>query len=197
MQFQKIQQILSKKVVGIAGCGGLGSNAAVALARVGIGKLILADFDTVELSNLNRQYFFIDQIGVPKVKALQSTIAKISPASVVEAHIVKLDPETIVTLYRSCDVLIEAFDKAEMKEMIIETVLLQLPDLPLLSGVGMAGWGRNDRIHVEQSGKLFIVGDGVSEADEEHPPLAPRVCVVSNMMANIALEILLEGMEKE
>jgi len=196
MQFQEIQQILSKRVVGIAGCGGLGSNAAVALARVGIGKLILADFDTVELSNLNRQYFFIDQIGAPKVTALQTTIAKISPATAVDAHIMKLDPETIVALYRSCDVLIEAFDKAEMKEMIIETALLRLPGLPLISGVGMAGWGRNDRIRVEQTGKLFIIGDGISEADEEHPPLAPRVGVVSNMMANVALDILL-GSEKE
>ncbi len=196
MQFHEIHHILSKKVVGIAGCGGLGSNAAVALARVGTGKLILADFDSVELSNLNRQYFFIDQIGAPKATSLRSTIARISPATAVEAHIVKLDPEKIVTLYRSCDVLIEAFDQALMKEMIIETVLGRLPDLPLVSGVGMAGWGRNDRIQVTQTGKLFIVGDGVSEADEEHPPLAPRVGVVSNMMANIAMEILLEGMEK-
>jgi len=196
MQFHEVQHILSKKVVGIAGCGGLGSNAAVALARVGIGKLILADFDSVESSNLNRQYFFLDQIGTPKVTALRSTIARISPSSAVEAHIALLDPEKIVSLYRSCDLLIEAFDKAEMKEMIIETALLRLPGLPLISGVGMAGWGRNERIRIKQTGKLFIVGDGVSEADEEHPPLAPRVGVVSNMMANTALDILL-GTEKE
>ncbi|MFH0988918.1 MAG: sulfur carrier protein ThiS adenylyltransferase ThiF [bacterium] len=196
MQFSEIKDRLKVKTVGIAGCGGLGSNAAVALARVGVGKLIVVDFDLIEESNLNRQFYFSDQLGMQKVSALKENIQRINPAIHVEAHSVKLKPNDIVQLFKECDVILEAFDLAEMKEMIIETVLTELPEIPLISGVGMAGWGRNDRIRNEQHGRLHIVGDGVSEASEMHPPLAPRVGVVSNMMANVAMELLL-GKELE
>ena len=95
MEFQKIKLKLKDKTVGIAGCGGLGSNVAVALARVGIGKLIIADFDKIEESNLNRQYFFFDQIGHYKAPALKENIRKINPAVTVEEHIVTITPEEI------------------------------------------------------------------------------------------------------
>lgn len=191
MQFKEIKKKLKNKIVGIAGCGGLGSNCAVALARVGVGNLIIADFDVIEESNLNRQYFFVDQIGRPKVDALKENILKINSVVNVEAHLIKLEPQDMVRLFSKCDVIVEAFDKADMKEMIIETVTCETPDKPLVCGVGMAGWGGNELIKVERYENLFIVGDRESEASEDNPPIAPRVGVVSNMMANVVLEILL------
>lgn len=195
MTFDEIKMILRTKTVGIAGCGGLGSNAAVSLARIGTGRLIIADFDTIEMSNLNRQYYFYDQVGLPKANALKENISKINPDVNVDAHIIKLTPADIVNLYRTCDVIVEAFDKAEMKQMIIETVLAELPGKPLVCGSGMAGWGRNELIKVEKFDSLYIVGDGVTEVNETTPVLAPRVCTVSNMMANVVLELLIGEMK--
>lgn len=196
MTFEQIKEKLKGKCVGIAGCGGLGSNAAVALARIGTGKLIIADFDKIEESNLNRQYFFFNQIGMFKAAALKENIKKINPSVSVESIVIKLGPEDIVKIFCDCDVIIEAFDKAEMKQMIIETVLTGFPGKPLICGSGMAGWGMNEKIKVEKSDNLYIVGDGETEAGPETPVLAPRVGTVSNMMANVALELLIGEMEQ-
>lgn len=191
MEFREIMLKLNDKTVGIAGCGGLGSNVAVALARVGIGKLIIADFDRIEEGNLNRQYFFIDQIGEYKATALKNNISKINQNVIVHEHVVKLRPEEIKELFTDCDVIVEAFDKAEMKEMIAETVLTEFPTKPLICGVGLAGWGGNELIKVERHDNLYIVGDHISETSEDDPPIAPRVGIVANMMANVVLELLL------
>ncbi len=191
MTFPEIKEKLSTKTVGIAGCGGLGSNSAIALARVGIGKLIIADFDIIVESNLNRQYFFYDQIGQNKCYALSDNIARVNPHCLVEAHNLKLTGETIIQLYKNCDVVIEAFDLAEMKQMIAETMIAGLPDIPLIVGSGLAGWGKNNELKTTRNGNLYMCGDGTLEVHEQLPPLAPRVGIVSNMQANTALEILL------
>ncbi len=192
MNFNQIKDKLKDKTVGIAGCGGLGSNCAVALARVGIGKLIIADFDVIEESNLNRQYFFYKQIGESKVQSLQENIQLINPQVVVDAHDIKLDSQNIIGIYKDCDVIVEAFDKAEMKQMILETVIEEMPQIPIVAGLGMAGWGDNNSIHSRQLDNLFICGDEVKEIAEDFPPLAPRVGIVANMQANTVLEILLK-----
>jgi sulfur carrier protein ThiS adenylyltransferase len=184
-------EILKTKTIGIAGCGGLGSNCAVALARVGIGKLIIADFDIIIESNLNRQYFFYDQIGQKKAYALKENINGINPAVIVEAHDIKLGPSEIKDLFKDCDVVVEAFDLAEMKQMIIETVQAEMPNKPIVSGVGLAGWGDSNSIKVRQIGNLYVCGDIIKEVSEDMPPLAPRVGIVANMQANVVMEILL------
>jgi sulfur carrier protein ThiS adenylyltransferase len=191
MTFEEIKKNLSGKVVGIAGAGGLGSNCAVALARTGLGKLIIADFDIVSEGNLNRQYYFRKQIGQKKVKALKENIIAINPEIEVESYDIKLDHDLIVTLFTDCDVIVEAFDLAEMKKMIIEAVLSELPDKPLVTGLGMAGWGDNNSVKFRKEGNLYICGDEKSEISEDNPPLAPRVGIVANMQANVVLEILL------
>src|ERR1039457_284116 len=104
MTFEQIKKILKDKIVGIAGAGGLGSNCAVALARVGVGKIIIADHDKVSESNLNRQYFFHDQIGKPKASKLKENILRINPSVIVEAFDVKLVPDNIPSIYQDCDV---------------------------------------------------------------------------------------------
>jgi len=193
MTFDQIKSVLSAKTVGIAGCGGLGSNCAVALARVGIGKLVMVDFDRVRESNLNRQYFFLDQIGEKKVTALKENIHRIDPTVFLEAIDMKLTPETIPAVFASCHAVVEAFDQADQKQMLIETMLRYFPQKPLVVGLGMAGWGGNDKIHYRRSDHLYICGDEVSETSTQSPPLAPRVGMVANMQANVVLEILLGG----
>jgi sulfur carrier protein ThiS adenylyltransferase len=191
LSFETIKRRLRDKKVGIAGSGGLGSNCAVALARVGVGNLVLTDFDVVDASNLNRQYFFHDQIGKKKVLALEDNIKRINPLVNITTHDVKLDENSIIRIFRDCDVIVEAFDQAIMKQMIIETVLLNFPEKYLVVGSGLAGWGNNDKISQLSYGKMIICGDFESEVADNHPPLAPRVGIVSNMQANVVLEILL------
>ncbi len=191
MTFEQIKKVLKTKTVGIAGCGGLGSNCAVALARVGIGKLVIADFDKIEESNLNRQYFFHDQIGLPKAITLKENIVRINPDTIVESHQVFLDKDNIPEIFAECDIIVEAFDKTDMKEMIMKTVSNHFPDKYLIMGIGMAGWGANNLFTDKHFDKLIICGDGVNEIAENNPPLAPRVGIVANMQANVVLEILL------
>lgn len=191
MTLTEIQDILKNRTIGIAGCGGLGSNCAISLARSGIGKLIIADFDIVDLSNLNRQYFFLNQIGMKKIDALKNNIAQVSKITSVEKHDIKLTGDSIVKIFTNCDIIVEAFDKAEMKQEIIETCHFQLPETPLITGQGIAGWGNNNLLTCRKSGNLYICGDEKNEVCDNNPPMAPRVNIVANMQANIAIELLL------
>ncbi len=192
MTFKEIKNILQHKTVGIAGAGGLGSNCAVALVRVGTGTIIIADFDVVSEENLNRQYFFYDQIGKPKTDALKENIIRINPAVKVVSHKICLTKDNIPRIFRDCDVIVEAFDQADQKQMLIETVLTEFPGKPLVIGLGMAGWGNNDSIHCRQADNMFICGDEITEIGPDVPPIAPRVGIVANMQANVVLEILLK-----
>lgn len=185
------KEILQSKTVGIAGAGGLGSNCAISLARVGIGKLVICDFDVVSETNLNRQYYFVDQIGYPKVTALRTNITRVNPRVNVHIHHAKLNPELVVSYFKDCDVIVEAFDLAEMKKMICETVLSEMPDKYIVSGLGVGGWGNNNAIKTLNYGKLFICGDLKTEVSDDFPPLAPRVNIVANMQANLVLELLI------
>jgi sulfur carrier protein ThiS adenylyltransferase len=192
MTFDEIKNKLSGRKVGIAGAGGLGSNCAVALARVGTGTIIIADFDVVSGNNLNRQYYFQDQAGMPKVTALAENIRRIDPAIRVIGHNIRLTKENIPAIFRDCDVIVEAFDWADQKELLIETVLTVFPEKPLVIGLGMAGWGNHDNIHCRQVGNLYICGDEVSEISPDLPPIAPRVGIVANMQANVVVDLLLK-----
>jgi sulfur carrier protein ThiS adenylyltransferase len=191
MTFSQIKQILKSKTVGIAGCGGLGSNCAVALARVGVGTIVIADFDIIEESNLNRQYYFWDQIGKPKALTLKANIERINPQTKIICHNLFLNEKNVPEVFKDCDVIVEAFDKTDAKEMIIKTVIQTLPEKFLVCGIGMAGWGKNNEINEQIYGKLIVCGDGTNEISDDNPPLAPRVGIVSNMQANAVLEILL------
>ncbi len=197
MTFEEIKSILKNHTVGIAGAGGLGSNCAVALSRVGVGKLIIADFDVVNETNLNRQYFFKHQLGEKKVSALKNNINRINPETEIIIHDLKLNENNLVNIYKDCDIIVEAFDIAEMKQIIIETCMSKLPDKPLIIGSGIAGWGKSNEIRIRQSENLYICGDEMTETSTQNPPLAPRVGIVANMQANTVLEILLNTNHKD
>ncbi len=192
MTIKEIKTKLQNRTVGIAGCGGLGSNCAIALARTGIGKLILVDFDKVEHSNLNRQYFFSNQLKEFKALALKDNILKIDDKIQIETHVIRLEPVSVKDLFSQCDVIVEAFDSDAAKQMIIETVLSDMPDKYIVSGQGLAGFGKNESLRTQRHGKLLIVGDNETEVSDQQPPLAPRVAIVANMQANLVLEILLK-----
>ncbi len=193
MRLSEIENHLKKFRVGIAGAGGLGSNCAAALARTGIGTLVIADFDKVEPSNLTRQYYFLNQIGMMKAEALKDNILRIRPEIQVVIHKVKLDKGNIPSVFIGCDAIVEAFDRSDMKEMLIETVQRELPGVPLIVGSGMAGWGKNDILKSRQIDEtLYVCGDEVSEASVELPALAPRVGIVASMQANTVVEILMK-----
>jgi len=192
MRFSEIKSKLGKFRVGIAGAGGLGSNCAVALARSGVGTLVLSDFDVIEESNLNRQYFFTDQIGMMKTIALKENIARINPDVFVVIHQKKLDEINIPEIFSGCDVIVEAFDRSDMKEMLIETVQLKMVGTKLVVGSGVAGWGKTGAIGLRKiDDTLYVCGDELSEASEDLPPMAPRVGMVANMQANVVIEILM------
>ena len=191
MTFNEIEKALKNKKVGIAGCGGLGSNAAMALARSGVGNFIIADFDLVDQANLNRQYYFEDQIGFLKVYALKENLERINPDILVKPFDIRLCPSDIYELYYDCDIIIEAFDDAKMKQTIIETVLNEMPEMPLVVGNGLAGYGNTHNLKVRKEGNIYICGDEISEVSESNPPLAPRVGIVAHMQANVAMEVLL------
>lgn len=188
----QVLKILEKSVIGIAGCGGLGSNAAVALARSGIGKLILTDFDKIELTNLNRQYFFTDQIGQYKAEALADNIKRINPFVQLDVFTQKIDSGNISNIFDCCDILIEAFDRADQKIMLIEGWISAYHHKPIICGSGVYGIGGNNNIHTRQIDQIWICGDEVSELPEGLTPLAPKVSLIANMQANLALELLLK-----
>jgi sulfur carrier protein ThiS adenylyltransferase len=194
MRFSEIKTHLSKFRVGIAGAGGLGSNCAVALARSGVGTLVIADFDIIEEANLTRQYYFTDQIGMNKSLALKENISRINTDTIVIAHEVKLDRGNIAKIFSGCDIIVEAFDSSSMKEMLIETVQVEMPGIPMVVGSGMAGWGKtNDLRYRKLDDTLFVCGDESTEVSDNLPPVAPRVTIVANMQANVVLELLLNN----
>jgi sulfur carrier protein ThiS adenylyltransferase len=192
MRFSEIETHLSKFRVGIAGAGGLGSNCAVALARSGVGTLVVADFDIIEEPNLNRQYYFINQIGMLKTEALKDNIEQINPAvSVIDYH-KRLDRINIPEIFSGCNIIVEAFDNADMKEMLIETIQTKMPGIPIVVGSGMAGWGNTSSIGYRKiDSTLYVCGDESSEVSDDMPPFAPRVGIVANMQANVVIEILM------
>jgi sulfur carrier protein ThiS adenylyltransferase len=196
-QFSKhdpgILSILRSSTVGIAGAGGLGSNAAVSLARAGLGKLIIADFDRVEPSDLNRQYYFIEQVGKPKVEALLENLKRINAYSQYQIHLTKIEPGNVATIFGAADVLVEAFDKAEMKQMLVDTWLSLFPHRPIIVASGLAGLGKNEKLHTRKMGNLYICGDEETGIEERISPMAPRVGIVANLQANLALELLVKA----
>jgi sulfur carrier protein ThiS adenylyltransferase len=187
-----VHQRLKRGRVGIAGCGGLGSTAAVALARSGVGALVLVDFDVVEPSNLNRQQYFVDQIGLPKVEALASNLARINPYVELVRHPLRLATANVPGLFAGCDVVAECFDNPVAKAELSFAMRRHLPAVPLVAVSGIAGHGpAGDIVSRRVLGNQFLVGDRVSAAQPGRGLLAPRVTVAAGHQANIVLRLLL------
>lgn len=188
-----VHAILKRAVVGIAGLGGLGSAIAIALARIGLGRLVLADFDVVEPSNLNRQQYFIDQIGQPKTEALTANLARVNPYVSIEAHTVRLTKSNVPEIFHDVQVLVEAFDAADQKAMLVESFAQARPTTPIVLATGLAGHMPSNTIRTKRVGRnLVVVGDLVTAAAPGTGLMAPRVGVAAHHQANAVLRILLQ-----
>lgn len=183
---------LRAATIGIAGAGGLGSNVAFNLTRAGLGTLIIADFDRVEPSNLNRQQFFENQIGLFKVDALARNLSAIHPFTTIEKHQGWITADNLAPWFGKADILVEAFDRADQKQMLIETWCRLFPEKPIVTVSGIAGWGGNDRLITRQFGNLWVIGDAEAELKDNISPMAPRVSIAAGMQANLVLELLLK-----
>ncbi len=183
---------IKRATVGIAGCGGLGSAVAIALARIGVGHLVIADFDVVEPSNLNRQQYFVDQIGLPKVEALHENLARINPYVRITRHFERLTPDNIPDRFGRVDVMVEAFDGADQKAMLAQTFLSRVPGKALVMGSGMAGFGPSNTVVTQRAASnLYLVGDGETAARPGEGLMAPRVGIAAHHQANAVLRLLL------
>ncbi len=187
-----VHEKVKDATIGIAGVGGLGSAIAIALARTGVGHLIIADFDVVEPSNLNRQQYFLDQIGTPKVYALRDIINRINPHVRVTACHLLLTADNISEVFGSVQILVEAFDRADQKTMLIETFATKLQNRPIVTGSGMAGYTTANTIKTQKvAGNLYLCGDGKTAAAPGTGLMAPRVGVAAHHQANAVLCLLL------
>ncbi|HJC11104.1 MAG TPA: sulfur carrier protein ThiS adenylyltransferase ThiF [Candidatus Blautia merdigallinarum] len=185
---------LAKAKVAVAGLGGLGSNVALFLARAGVGHLQLIDFDKVDITNLNRQHYFIPHLGRYKTEALKEQLLDINPWLDIRTSCEKVTEENIPRLFQSADIICEAFDRPENKAMLVNGCLEEFPDKPLVCASGMAGWGKSNAIATRKVGRNFyICGDETSGIEEGEGLVAPRVALCAAHEANLILELLLGG----
>ncbi len=188
---EELQKKFAGTTVAVCGLGGLGSNISIALARAGIGKLILIDFDQVDVTNLHRQQYKAHQVGMYKTDAIQENLKEISPYVELEVRRVKVNEENVEELVGDADVVCEAFDKAEAKAMLVNAVLEKMPEKYLVSGSGMAGFDSPNRIRTKRVTKRFyLCGDGVSDVKESNGLFAARVMVCAAHQAHTILRII-------
>ncbi|HBB71625.1 MAG TPA: sulfur carrier protein ThiS adenylyltransferase ThiF [Ruminococcus sp.] len=187
----EMQRKLSEASAAVCGLGGLGSNIAITLARAGVGHLHIIDFDTVDISNLNRQQYFPDQIGLPKTEALRDTLSRLAPYCDIRTDTVKLTPENIPELLRDDPIICEAFDSAEQKAMLVNTVLEQLPEKYLVAGSGMAGLYSANMIRTRRLGsRFYLSGDGVNGVAEGEGLFASRVMICAAHQAHMVIRLI-------
>ena len=186
-----LQEKFSSATVAVCGLGGLGSNIAIALARAGIGKLLLIDFDRVDITNLHRQQYKVNQIGLHKADALAENLLEIAPYTEITAVTAKITEENFADLLKEADVVCEAFDNAEAKAMLVNGVLEQLPDCYLVAASGMAGIDTPNTIQTRKVMKRFyLCGDEKNDVADTIGLVAPRVMLCAAHQAHTVLRIL-------
>ena len=188
---EDVQKKFSAATIALCGLGGLGSNIAISLARAGIGKLILIDFDQVDITNLHRQQYKANQIGMDKTDALSENLKEIAPYTGIESHTVRITEDNAVELLKDADIICEAFDNAECKAMLTNLILETMPDKFLVAASGMAGFGSANTIKTRKVMKHFyLCGDEQSDVQSEGSLVASRVMLCAAHQAHTVLRIL-------
>jgi sulfur carrier protein ThiS adenylyltransferase len=182
---EKIQAIR----VGIAGAGGLGSNCALNLVRVGLNKFTIVDFDSIDPTNLDRQFYFYDQVGMPKVEALKKNLERINPDIDIKIVKSKIEKDNALKLFDDCDVVAECLDVASSKKMLVEELLKAKKFIVAVSGLGGIGSSDDIRVHKIKS-NLVMIGDLKSDICHR-PALSPRVNIAAAKQADVILEYAL------
>lgn len=190
-QGRELTERFSSATVAVCGLGGLGSNIAISLARAGIGKLILIDFDRVDVTNLHRQQYKAAQVGEYKTDALTATLKEIAPYVALESHPLRMTEENTAGLLKDADVICEAFDRPEAKAMLTNLVLEMMPETCLVAASGMAGMDSGNRIRTRRvTDRFYLCGDGSSDVDTAGSLVAPRVMLCAAHQAHTVLRIL-------
>ena len=182
--------LLESVRVGIAGAGGLGSNCAMHLVRSGVKHITIADFDVVNESNLNRQFFFRDQLGQKKVVALKDNLLRIEPDADIRAVDIRLDASSAREVFADCGIVVEAFDVVDAKVMLVSAFASS--GKKLVTASGLAGWGRSNAMKVRKMGNIVAIGDGETSVGDGAAPVSPRVGIAAAMEANSVVAMLLE-----
>lgn len=190
---EEMQTKLRNARVAVAGLGGLGSNIAAMLARSGIGELLLVDFDTVDVTNLNRQMYLIPQLGKPKAEALPEILYQINPYLTYRSVCIKVTPDNVKELFSEYPIVCEAFDKPDQKAMLVRELLMQCPKTIVVSGNGMAGYADANEIRTCQVMKrLYVCGDQSTDVGNGIGLIAPRVAVCAAHEANKVLQLIMQ-----
>ncbi len=188
---EDLQKKYLSATVAVCGLGGLGSNIAIALARAGVGKLILIDFDKVDITNLHRQQYKADQIGMNKTDALRDNLLEIAPYVALETHTIRVTEENAAHLLQGADIICEAFDNAECKAMLTNLVLETMPDKYLVAASGMAGMGSANTIRTRKvMSRFYLCGDEESDVQSEGSLVASRVMLCAAHQTHTVLRIL-------
>ena len=188
---KELQEKFSSATVAVCGLGGLGSNIAIALARAGIGRLILIDFDRVDITNLHRQQYKVNQIGRYKTEALLENLLEIAPYIKADVFTERITEDNFTALLKDADIICEAFDDAQSKAMLVNGVLEKLPHRYLIAASGMAGMGTPNAIRTRKITKCFyLCGDGESDTADTMGLVAPRVMLCAAHQAHTVLRIL-------
>jgi len=188
---EALQKKISSARVAVCGIGGLGSNISISLARAGVGSIHIIDCDRVDISNLNRQQYFPEQLGMYKTDALKETLSHIAPYCEITADCVKLNENNIPELLKDDDIICEAFDNAEEKAVLVNCVLEKFPDKYLVSGSGMAGLSSANTIKTRRiMQKFYLCGDGESDVSDGMGLFSSRVMVCAGHQANTILRII-------
>lgn len=182
--------------VAICGLGGLGSNIAVALARAGVGNLVLIDFDKVDITNIHRQQYKANQIGRCKTEALAENLREISPYTEITLHTVRVNDVNAVELLQDADIICEAFDDAECKAQLVNIVLEKMPHKYIVAASGMAGFTSANAIKTRKvTSKFYLCGDEVSDVKDGVGLVSSRVMVCASHQAHMVLRILANEFE--
>lgn len=191
----ELQRKLDRSVVAICGLGGLGSNIAIALTRAGVGKLILTDYDKVDITNIHRQQYYADQIGMYKTEAIKDNLKRINPYMELELHNLKISEDNIEELLGQADIICEAFDRADQKAMLVNFVLEHFPEKYLVAGSGMAGLDSVNLIQTREITKHFVIcGDGNSDVNTSGSLMASRVMACASHEAHAVIQIINKNM---
>ena len=180
---QTLQQKFASASVAVCGLGGLGSNISLCLARAGIGRLILIDFDRVDITNLHRQQYKAHQIGMYKTEALAENLREIAPYLSLELHTETMTEENTPQLLQNAQIICEAFDRAENKAMLV-------------AASGMAGISSANSVRTRRiTSRFYLCGDESSDTGSGLGLVSSRVMCCAAHEAHMVLRILAEQTE--
>jgi sulfur carrier protein ThiS adenylyltransferase len=191
LRYLKPEQLalIQSKSIGIGGAGGLGSNCAMMLVRSGFKNIEIIDQDVIDASNLNRQQYFLKEIGLSKVDITKQRLLDINPDAVIKIHHAQWNEEKAPALFSGCDYIVEAFDNVDWKSLFVQFYSPRFP--VVVSGVGMAGLLEKQPMTIKKVGNIYICGDRTTDSHAGHPPMAPRVTQCAGLMAEVVLDLAL------